>query len=292
MSKDLSRDRHSPEAHAAEQWRRITRMPDEDVSLAEGALWIAADEYPGLAVDAYLAQLDEMAAKLRGRLRADVATAEKLLALNHFLFGELGFCGNGDDYYDPRNSFLNEVLERRLGIPITLGVVYIEIGRRIGLSLHGVSFPGHFLVKCPLRDGVVVLDPYSGGVSLGVDELQQRLRAAGSTADVDDAILTHLLSAASNKEVLARMLRNLKGVYSQQSDWLRALSASERLIALTPDDAGEEYRDRAGIYLKLECFRAALGDFGTYLKQRPGAPDVPAVRSQMTELAARVALLN
>lgn len=282
----------SPEAVAAEQWRRITRMRDEDVSLAEGALWIAAGEYPGLAVDDYLARLDEMANKLRSRLRADVATAEKLLALNHFLFSELGFSGNNDDYYDPRNSFLNDVLERRLGIPITLGVVYIEIGRRIGLGLHGVSFPGHFLVKCALRDGMVVLDPYSGGVSLGVDELQQRLRAAGSTADVDDSILAHLLSAASNKEVLARMLRNLKGVYGQQDDWLRALSASERLIALAPEDAGEEYRDRGGIYLKLECFRAALGDFGSYLKQCPGAADAEAVRSEMADLTIRVARLN
>jgi regulator of sirC expression with transglutaminase-like and TPR domain len=292
MSGDSSRNGLSPEALAAEQWRRITRMPDEDVSLAEGALWIAASEYPGLAVDDYLARLDEMANKLRSRLRADVATAEKLLALNHFLFSELGFSGNTDDYYDPRNSFLNEVLERRLGIPITLGVVYIEIGRRIGLGLHGVSFPGHFLVKCALRDGVVVLDPYSGGVSLGIEELQQRLRAAGTAADVDEAILSHLLSAASNKEVLARMLRNLKGVYSEQGDWLRALSASERLIALTPEDAGDEYRDRGGIYLKLECFRAALGDFGTYLKQCPGAPDVDAVRAQIADLATKVARLN
>ncbi len=282
----------SPEARAAQEWRRIARMRDEDVSLAEGALWIAAEEYPGLVVDDHLARLHEMAARLRGRLRADVATAEKLMALNHYLFDELGFAGNTDDYYDPRNSFLNEVLERRLGIPITLGVVYIEVGRRIGIGLQGVSFPGHFLVKCALRDGVVVLDPYSRGVSLGVDELQLRLRAAGSDGDVDEAILAHLLSAASNKEVLARMLRNLKGVYARQGDWLRALSSSERLIALKPDDAGEEYRDRGGIYLELECFRAALGDFGTYLKQCPGAPDAENVRAQVAELAARVARLN
>lgn len=283
---------YSAGARAAVEWRRIARMRDEDVSLAEGALWIAAEEYPELAVDDYLARLHEMATRLRSRLRADVATAEKLLALNHYLFDELGFSGNTDDYYDPRNSFLNEVLERRLGIPITLGVLYIEIGRRIGLGLHGVSFPGHFLVKCALRDGVVVLDPYSGGVSLGVDELQQRLRAAGSVEDVDEAILVQLLSAAPNKEVLARMLRNLKGIYVGQDDWLRALSSSERLIALTPEDAGEEYRDRGGIYLKLECFRAALGDFGTYLKQCPGAADAGSVRAQIADLAAMVARLN
>lgn len=282
----------SPEARAAQEWRRIARMRDEDVSLAEGALWIAAEEYPGLAVGEYLARLHDMAARLRGRLRADVATAEKLMALNHYLFDELGFSGNGDDYYDPRNSFLNEVLERRLGIPITLGVIYIEIGRRIGIGLHGVSFPGHFLVKCALRDGVVVLDPYSNGVSLGVDELQQRLRAAGGAADIDDALLGHLLGAASNKEVLARMLRNLKGIYLRQDDWLRALSSSERLIALLPDDAGEEYRDRGGIYLKLECFRAAMGDFHTYLKQCPGAADANDIRARIAELAPRVARLN
>jgi regulator of sirC expression with transglutaminase-like and TPR domain len=287
-----SDDRYSPEARTAQEWRRIAGMRDEDVSLAEGALWIAASEYPGLAIDDYLACLHDMAAKLRGRLRADIAIADKLMALNHYLFDELGFSGNSDDFYDPRNSFLNEVIERRVGIPITLGVIYIEIGRRIGLGLHGVSFPGHFLVKCALRDGVVVLDPYSRGVSLDADELQQRLRAAGSPGDVDGAILAHLLGAASNKEVLGRMLRNLKGIYVERADWLRALSASERVIALLPDDAGEEYRDRAGIYLKLECIRAALGDFNTYLRQCPGAADAETVAAQIAELVPRVARLN
>jgi len=284
--------RVTSEARAAQEWRRIARMRDEDVSLAEGALWIAASEYPDLVIDDYLARLHEMAARLRGRLRPDIATADKLLALNHYLFDELGFSGNNEDFYDPRNSFLNEVIERRVGIPITLGVVYIEIGRRIGLGLHGVSFPGHFLVKCALRDGVVVLDPYSRGLSLGAEELQQRLRAAGSLGDVDEAILGHLLSAATNKEVLGRMLRNLKIIYVDRGDWLRALSACERVISLLPDDAGEEYRDRGSIYLKLECIRAALGDFGTYLRQRPGADDAESVRAQIAELAPRVARLN
>lgn len=285
-------DGFSPEARAAQEWRRIAGMRDEDVSLAEGALWIAASEYPGLAIEDYLARLHDMAARLRGRLRADIATAEKLLALNHYLFDELGFSGNSGDFYDPRNSFLNEVIERRIGIPITLGVIYIEVGRRIGIGLHGVSFPGHFLVKCALRDGMVVLDPYSGGVSLGTEELQQRLRIAGSPGPVDDAVLGHLLSAASNKEVLGRMLRNLKGIYVDRADWLRALSASERVIALAPDDAGEEYRDRGSIYLQLECIRAAMGDFSTYLRQRPGAEDAGAVAAQIAELAPRVARLN
>lgn len=282
----------SAEARAAQEWLRIARLPDEDVSLAEGALWIAAGEYPDLAVADYLERLNAMAATLRSRLRADIATADKLLALNHYLFEELGFSGNAGNFYDPRNSFLNDVIERRLGIPITLGLVYIEVGRRIGLGLHGVSFPGHFLVKCALRDGMVVLDPYGRGRSLGVDELQERLKAAGSPGRVDDAILGHLLGAAPNKEVLGRMLRNLKGIYVERGDWLRALSASERVIALRPDDAGEEYRDRAGIYLQLECMRAALGDFGSYLRQRPGAEDADSVRAKMAELEPLVARLN
>jgi regulator of sirC expression with transglutaminase-like and TPR domain len=284
--------RYSPEARAAQEWRRIAAMRDEDVSLAEGALWIAAGEYPDLAIGDYLARIEAMAATLRRRLRADIATAEKLLALNHYLFDELGFSGNTDDYYDPRNSFLNDVLERRIGIPITLGVVYIEIGRRIGIGLHGVSFPGHFLVKCVLRDGMVVLDPYARGRSLGVDELQRRLRAAGAPGEVDAAILGHLLGAAPCKEILGRMLRNLKAIYVEQGDWLRALAASERVIALRPDDAGEEYRDRAGIYLKLECIRAALGDFSTYLRQCPGAEDAGAVRARIAKLQPLVARMN
>ncbi|MCE2999023.1 MAG: SirB1 family protein [Betaproteobacteria bacterium] len=286
------REAGSSEARAAQEWRRIAAMRDEDVSLAEGALWIAAGEYPGLEIGEYLARIDALALTLRKRLRADIATAEKLLALNHYLFDELGFSGNGDDYYDPRNSFLNDVLERRLGIPITLAVVYIEIGRRIGIGLHGVSFPGHFLVKCALRDGMVVLDPYARGRSLDVEELQQRLRAAGAPADVDASILGHLLSASPCKEILGRMLRNLKGIYAKQGDWLRALAACERAIALRPEDAGEEYRDRAGIYLKLECFRAALGDLGTYLRQRPGADDAAQVRARITELQPLVERMN
>jgi regulator of sirC expression with transglutaminase-like and TPR domain len=280
------------QAHAAEQWFRIAALPEPQICLAEGALCIAAAEYPGLAVRDYLARIDAMAATLRTRLRADIATADKILALNHYLFEELGFSGNDGDFNDPRNSFLNDVLDRRLGIPISLSVLYIEIGRRIGIGLQGVSFPGHFLVKCALRGGTAVLDPFHRGRSLGVDELQQRLRAAGAPVAVDDAILGHLLSAASSREILGRMLRNLKAVYAGKGDWLRALSACERAIALRPADAGEEYRDRADIYLRLECFRAALGDLHTYLRQCPGAEDAPAVRSRIAELQPLVAGMN
>src|SRR3979490_2646139 len=141
----------------AGKWSEIAARPEEEIDLAEAALVIAAEEYRDLDVFHYLKQIDERAATLKRRLRPDISTSETILALNRYLFDELGFSGNAADYYDPRNSFLNEVLDRRLGIPITLSMVYVEIGRRLGLALRGVSFPGHFLVKCTVRDGALVL---------------------------------------------------------------------------------------------------------------------------------------
>ena len=142
----------------AERYANLVSGADEEINLAEGALLIASDEYVNLDIAAYLARLDQLAASLKRRLRPDISPADTILALNRFLFEEQGFTGNAADYYDPRNSFLNEVLDRKCGIPITLAVVYVEIGRRIGLTVQGVSFPGHFLVKCLLRNGAVACD--------------------------------------------------------------------------------------------------------------------------------------
>jgi regulator of sirC expression with transglutaminase-like and TPR domain len=275
----------------AERWHRIVASPDDCINLAEAALVIAAEEYPELDVDGYLVRIDVMAASLRKRLRQDITTTETIIALNHYIFEELGFAGNADEYYDPRNSFLNQVIDRRLGIPITLSVVYIEIGRRVGLSLHGVSYPGNFLVKCVVRDGAIILDPYAGGASLSVEELQQRLQTLHDGVNATPAAITGMLSAAEGKEILARVLRNLKGIYLQQKDFLKALSATERIIALSPA-AAEEYRDRGRIYLELECFRAALADFRHYLSLLPGASDAAALKQGIADLQQVVARLN
>ena len=145
----------------AERFMRIVAGPDEEINLAEAALLIATEEYRDLDIAAYLARLNNMAATLKRRLRPDITPADTIILLNRYLFDEHGFTGNAADYYDPRNSFLNEVLDRKRGIPLTLAIVYIEIGRRIGLPVQGVSFPAHFLVKCKLREGTVVLDPYA-----------------------------------------------------------------------------------------------------------------------------------
>ncbi|MDQ6926353.1 MAG: tetratricopeptide repeat protein [Candidatus Eremiobacteraeota bacterium] len=232
-----------------------------------------------------------MGATLHRRLRSDISSTEALLALNRYVFEELGYSGNGQDYYDPRNSYLNDVVDRRLGIPITLAVLYIEIGRRIGLPLHGVSFPGHFLVKCALRDGAVILDPYARGASLGLADLKQRLRAAANDVEVDDKLLKAMLAAAAPNDIFARILRNLRAIYLGKEERVKALGASNRILTLLPQ-AAEEYRDRAQLYLDLECFRGALVDFRHYLKLRPQAGDSDVVARHIAELEPLAARLN
>lgn len=276
---------------SAEHWARITAGPEEAINLAEGALAIAAEEYQGLDIRAYLDRLDEMGATLRRRLRPDISTGDSIRALNHYLFEELGFSGNTADYYDPRNSFLNEVIERRLGIPITLSVIYIEVGRRIGLPLHGVSFPAHFLVKCALRDGAIVLDPYAKGVSLGLDDLVKRLKTWRSGLEPDSDLIKNMLATAGSREILARILRNLRGIYLDKGELTKALYASDRIITLDPQ-AAEEYRDRGKIYLDLECFRAALADFRSYLFLNPEAGDADEIKGKTMELQQLAARLN
>lgn len=274
-----------------ERFRQAIAAPEPAIDLAQAALTVAAGEYPGLDIDACCARLDALASTLRQRLRPDIGATDKIRLLNRYLFVELGFRGNCEDYYDPRNSFLNDVLERRLGIPLTLSIVYLEVGRRIGLSLAGVAFPGHFLVKCLVREGALVLDPYAGGASLDEDELRRRLRAQSGGREPSPAALAGALAAAGKREMLARLLRNLKAIYLRREDWLKALAAIERILCLEPARAGE-FRDRGFCYERLECSRAALFDYRAYLGMRPSAPDAEAVRARMVELQAVSARLN
>lgn len=275
----------------AERFRQIVSGLDEEINLAEAALLIASEEYPDLDIAAYLARLDEMAATLKRRLRADISPADAIVALNRFLFDEHGFTGNAADYYDPRHSFLNEVLDRKRGIPLTLALVYIEISRRIGLQVQGVSFPAHFLVKCRLREGTVVLDPYANGISLSLDDLKQRIKSLRNGVELPQSSIAEMLATASNKEILVRMLRNLKGIYSHHKQWLKALAATDRIITVMPDLA-DEYCDRGMIYLSLECFRAALFDLQAYIKMLPEAADADTIRQKVVELQAVASRLN
>jgi regulator of sirC expression with transglutaminase-like and TPR domain len=274
----------------AARFRELIDRPEEQIDLAEAALLIAKNANQGLDVGRYLAMIDGLADALSARLSESSTAPERILALNRFLFEEQGFGPNVDDYYDVRNSFLNEVLDRKVGIPISLSIVYMEVGRRIGLELHGVSFPGRFLVKCKLSEGTVILDPFGGGGSLSLHDLQQRLRDAQG-GEVSRAIVASMLVSASKKEILARMLRNLKGIYLEKRDHQQALSLMEWIIALNPTDASQ-VRDRGLIYLRLECFRAALEDLQRYLALAPDADDVVEVRERVVELHQAAARLN
>jgi len=271
-------------------FRRMLDRPEEEIDLAEAALLIAKNAYRDLDVPGYLARIGELAGKLSAQLPEDGTESSRIVALNRFLFEDQGFAPSVENYYDPRNSFLNEVLERRVGIPLSLSILYIEVGRRIGLPLQGVSFPGHFLVKCTLKEGVVIIDPYCGGITLSLQDLQQRLRETRG-GEVSRAIVAAMLVAANKREILARMLRNLKGIYLDQRDYVRALSAIDWIIAIMPGEA-TEVRDRGLIYVKLECFRAALEDLEHYMQKVPDAADMDEIRSHVVELRMSAARLN
>lgn len=269
---------------------------EERIDLARACLMVAEDAYPDLDVDAYLGTLERLAEVLRARLGGSGAAQEKLLALNAYVFDELGFTGNAEDYYDPRNSYLNEVIDRRTGIPITLAVLYMELGRRVGLPLEGVSFPGHFLVRLRMRHGMIVLDPFGGGAPLAMDDLRERLRrvvpdGAAAPLTVDDLPLDRFLEPADKRQILGRVLRNLKGVYLASDRTERALEVLNRLCIVAPD-SGTDLRDRGLVYERLECWRPALADLRAYIAREPLASDAEQVRARMLVLAARCASLN
>ena len=266
------------------------------IDLAHACLMIAQDAYPELTVEPYLGEIERMALRLRGRLGQAGAAEEKVMALNQYLFDELGYRGNTEAYYDPRNSYLNEVMDRRTGIPITLGVLYMALGRRIGLPLEGVSFPGHFLVRLRLRGGMLVLDPFAGGTPLGTDDLRERLRRVvpkGATQGVPvrELPLDPFLEPATPRQILSRVLRNLKAIYRESDKPERLLEVLNRMLVVAPDSTSE-LRDRGLVYQRLECYRAALQDLSGYLEREPEAPDFEEVRVRVMEVSALCARLN
>ena len=263
----------------------------EQFGLAEACLLIAQDAYPGVDVAGGIARLDAIAATVRGRLAADAGPEQKVAALNGHLFRELGFAGNLDAYYDPRNSYLNEVLERRTGIPITLSIVYLEVGRRVGLALQGVSFPGHFLVKLRLARGTLILDAFTAGEPCSETELRTRLGRVLPEAEARRADLEAYLEPASPREIVARVLRNLKAIYLKGGKLEQALAVMQRMLLVVPESA-EELRDRGLVYAGLECFRPAVADLQNYLRRRPDAADATEVHAKVVELRAAAARLQ
>lgn len=273
------------------EWDALSTLPDEDIPLLRATLMIASDEYPELDIAAYESICSGYERELAPQLAALDDTQARLARINRYLFDELGFAGNQNDYYDPRNSYLNDVLDRKLGIPISLGIVQMELARRMGVPLEGVSFPGHFLVRLPVDDGLLVLDPYHKGRSIDAHELKLRARPHLGGNDIDDQQLLQILAPASHRAILTRMLRNLKGLYVERETWDKALRCADRLVRLDPDGA-DELRDRGQLYARLGHGGAARSDLARYLQMRPEADDVDAMRVALIEAGASTQRLN
>jgi regulator of sirC expression with transglutaminase-like and TPR domain len=256
--------------------------------LDEAALAIASEEYAGLDAAAYLAELDRLGAMVRQRDPQPRRAAHTLRAVRDVLFQEIGFRGNGQAYYDPRNSYLNEVLDRRLGIPISLSVLFMEVARRAGLTLEGVGFPGHFLVKLrPELGPEVFIDTYNAGEILTAEECMARFKGGPQGREFDP----RWLQSVAPRQILARMLHNLKKIYVEQGDDVRAFWVIDRLLLLAPD-ALDEVRDRGLVSARLGLKPAAARDLATYLERQPAAADAGEIRELLSTLRASPAMLN
>ncbi|WDS37697.1 SirB1 family protein [Pseudoxanthomonas sp.] len=269
------------------EWSSLaSQAGDDTLPLLGTALLIARDEYPDLDADLYDTLVQSHAEHLRHETDMIESWPLKMAAINRHLFEELGYAGDHDEYYDPRNSYINEVFERRLGNPISLAMVQIEVARRLGVPLDGVSFPGHFLVRLPVDDGILVMDPFNGGRPLGADELRERAKPHLGGDVPDDNALLQILDPAPHRAILVRVLRNLHGVYAERGEWDRAARSADRVLKLIPDQP-DALRDRGLAYLKMDHRKGALTDLGRYLHLAPSAADVEAIRDQLVGLSTR-----
>lgn len=258
---------------------------DEHLPLLEAAACVAQDDYPDADPQQVLGDVDQLLARLKRRLPAGASALQKLQWLNQFFFAELGFAGNVNNYYEPDNSYLHAVLRTRRGIPITLALLWLELAQGVGLKAQGVGFPGHFLMKVNLSGGQVVIDPFNGR-SLGREELAERLepfRQVSGLMGEFEAPLGLYLQAAQPREVLARLLRNLKEIHRAQRDWARMVAVQDRLVTLLPESWGE-YRDRGLAHAEQGDDRRAAPDLEIYLRHAPDAQDLDAVAARLADL--------
>ena len=258
---------------------------DADFPLLEAAVSLAQDEYPALDVQQVLGEVDQLLARLKRRIPVDAAPLQKLRALNLFFFRDLSFAGNVNHYYDPDNSYVNIVLHTRRAIPISLAVLWIELAQGLGLAARGVGFPGHFMMKVNLPNGQVVIDPLDGQ-SLSREELAERLepyRRRSGLVDEFEVPLGLYLQVSPPRDIIARMLRNLKEIHTTQEDWLRLIAVQDRLIVLLPQ-AWTEYRDRGLAHAQASHFGLALEDLDAYLRNAETGVDLDAIAGRVAEL--------
>ncbi len=259
---------------------------DEGFPLTEAALALAQDAYPDLDLQGTLAEIDELVVRVRRRVPDGADVRQRVTILNQFFFRELGFAGNLNDYYDPENSHLNAVLRRRRGVPISLAVLYLEMATQLDLPVRGVSFPGHFLLRLTMPEGDVMLDPTTGRSLTESDMVEMLEPYVAKAGESIGRALRMLLQPATRREIVARMLRNLKSIYLQTERWQRLLAVQQRLVILLPGSI-EEVRDRGFAYARLDYLRPALEDLEHYLSERPEAEDATVVESQLHELRQR-----
>jgi regulator of sirC expression with transglutaminase-like and TPR domain len=265
----------------------LSRQRESDVDLGLAAALVAAEHYPALDVDAVIAELDRLAAAVAPRLEHAANPLERLRMLVDFLRVEVGLRANTESYYDPRNSFLNEVLARGLGIPISLAVVYLEVARRVGIPLRGVGFPQHFLMKHG-SDPEVFLDPFAPDRPLGRAECVEMLgRVSGGRLQFDDAYL----EPVSNRQIIVRMLTNLKLIFLSSQELDRAIDCIDRILIVSPDQIGE-FRDRGRLHAHLGNVVLAQEDLESYLMHAPTAPDAPGIQKQIDTLRAQVGTIH
>lgn len=260
-----------------------------DADAFQASLILAQHNYPELDNHHYAQLLEAWSTELRRQVEGATSLQEQINKLNHFLFEELGFKRSDEDYYDPRNSMINEVMDRRTGIPITLSVLYMTLGKEIGLDIHGISFPGHFLVKIPHGEGLIVIDPYHGGVSLSEEELLSMLAHHDANATIDKLIA--LLRTASPLDILLRMLRNLKGIYQHQNDSNATLSIYNLMLTLSPDQH-EERLERGLLLQQMECPKPAIEDLRIYLKFKPDSLEAEKIQNVIDTLVHEQPLLH
>lgn len=266
---------------AVREFAARMRAEDERINLAEAALLIARTEYPDLDVAAQLRRLDALAEEALAD--PSFPPLANIQALNELLFEKVGLAGNEEEYDDPRNSFLNEVLDRKKGLPITLSVIYMEVARRRGLPVVGVGFPGHFLVKYLTASGEFLLDPFRRGAFVSGEEAAERLKLQfGPEAELQPA---HL-AAATTRQILTRLLNNLKGSYFRRKNFGRVLMMIELALAVDPGSR-QEVRDRGMVYFLLNRYDEARADFNAYLSLSPGeGPDTEEVRKALHRIRA------
>ena len=269
------------------RFAEIVSREDDEIGLAEAALLIAAEEYPRLDVGLYIERLDSLGDLARERATSARDASDIITALNATLFERVGFHGNREHYYDPRNSFLNEVIDRRTGIPITLTVVYIEVARRIGFPVKGVGLPFHFIAKHEAPSGEILIDPFNEGRILGVAGCAELVsEMSGGKLDLQ----REHLAPVTTRQILSRMLANLLGIYSV-SDHARALAAVDRILLISPDSPSH-VRDRGLLLARAGDRSGAIAELERYLELLPDAADAESVRGRIQSIRQRQARLN